>query len=71
MISCRELVEHLGDYVSNELSPQRRDHVEEHLDHCPACAAYVQSYTVLIQLTRALPPAPLPPTLVQRWTHRI
>jgi anti-sigma factor RsiW len=68
MISCRELVGLLCDYVSDELSPQHRDHVDQHLDHCPSCAAYVQSYTTLIQLTRTLPPAPLPQSLVQRWT---
>jgi anti-sigma factor RsiW len=67
MISCRELVGLLCDYVSDELSPERRDHVDHHLDHCPSCAAYLQSYVIVIQLTRALPPAPLPATLAQRW----
>lgn len=66
MISCRELVELLCDYVSDELSPERRDHVEKHLSHCPSCAAYLQSYTAVIQLTRLLPAAPLPPRLAQR-----
>jgi len=71
MISCRELVELLGDYVSDELPPERRDHVEQHLHRCPSCAAYVQSYTSVIRLTRALPPAPLPPGLVQRLNNAL
>src|SRR5262249_50141416 len=68
MISCRELVELLCDYVSDELSTERRDHVDHHVRHCPSCAAYLHSYTVVIQLTRSLPAAPLPPRLAQRLT---
>ena len=66
MISCRELVELLCDYVSNELPPQRRDHVDQHVACCPSCAAYFQSYSVVVRLTRRLPDAPLPTALAQR-----
>ncbi len=66
MISCRELVELLCDYVSDELPPERRDHVEQHAAHCPSCAAYLQSYTVVVELTRQLPAAPLPERLARR-----
>ena len=66
MITCRELVECLCDYVSDELPPERRDHVEKHLHICPPCRAYVQSYLVVIKLTRLLPAAPPPPALVEK-----
>jgi anti-sigma factor RsiW len=66
MISCRELVELLCDYVSNELPPQRRDHVDRHVAGCPSCAAYLQSYNVVVRLTRRLPDAPVPDGLAQR-----
>jgi anti-sigma factor RsiW len=71
MISCRELVELLCDYVSDELTPEHRDHVDMHLRHCPSCAAYFQSYTALIRLTRRLPPAPLPPQLARRLSDAL
>jgi anti-sigma factor RsiW len=66
MITCRELVECLCDYVSNELPPERRDHVDKHLQTCPACRAYLQSYLVVIKLTSLLPAAPPPPALAQK-----
>ncbi len=66
MISCRELAELLCDYVSDELPPGRRDHVDQHVAHCPSCAAYVQSYSLVVRLTRQLPAAPLPAGLAQR-----
>jgi anti-sigma factor RsiW len=68
MISCRELVELLCDYVSDELPPERRDHVEKHAAQCPSCAAYLQSYTLVIRMTRQLPAAPLPVGLARRLT---
>jgi anti-sigma factor RsiW len=66
MISCRELVVLLCDYVSDELPPERRDRVDQHAAHCPSCAAYLQSYIVVVQMTRRLPAAPLPERLAQR-----
>jgi anti-sigma factor RsiW len=66
MISCRELVELLCDYVSDELPPERRDHVDQHAATCPSCAAYIHSYVVVVKLTRRLPDAPLPAGLAHR-----
>lgn len=66
MITCRELVELLIDYVSDEISPEHRIHFELHLMRCPPCVAYVESYRLTIQLSRQLPCGPLPPELAQR-----
>ncbi len=66
MISCRELVACLGDYVSDDLPTERRDHIQQHLHRCPSCLAYFESYTTVIQLTRQLPAAPLPAHLAAR-----
>jgi anti-sigma factor RsiW len=71
MISCRELAALLGDYVSDDLPSERRDHVDKHMTHCSHCAAYFQSYVTVIQLTRRLPPAPLPQGLAQRFTQAL
>jgi anti-sigma factor RsiW len=71
MISCRELVELLCDYVSDELPPERRDHVDKHLGHCPSCAAYFQSYTAVINLSGRLPTTPLPPHLARRLSDAL
>ena len=66
MITCRQLVELLLDYVSGELPPEHRDLVEKHLGHCPPCVAYVESYQITIKTTRQLASAHLPPGLADR-----
>ncbi len=65
MITCRELVELLADFVSDQLPREHRDHLEHHLGSCSSCVAYVESYLLTIQLTQRLPRSPLPGELCQ------
>jgi anti-sigma factor RsiW len=66
MITCRELAELLIDFVSDELPPERRARIEQHLKLCPPCVAYLESYRITIRLTKRLPCQPLPPELERR-----
>jgi anti-sigma factor RsiW len=66
MITCREVVEFLSDFIANELPAEQHARVERHLQLCPSCVAYVASYRVTVQVTRQLPRFPLPPHLRQR-----
>jgi anti-sigma factor RsiW len=66
MITCRQLIDLLIDYVSDELPPEAKAHIQEHLDLCPPCVAYIDTYKLTIQLTRELPAKPMPPQLVER-----
>lgn len=66
MITCRELIELLLEYVSEELEPERREHVEKHLQCCPPCIAYLETYRLTIRLVRQLPAEPMPPELIER-----
>ena len=38
MLTCKELLNGLSDYVDGTLSPAERGEVEAHLSACPACA---------------------------------
>jgi mycothiol system anti-sigma-R factor len=66
MITCREIVELLIDYLDGELPEDRRQHLEQHLDLCPPCLTYLETYKVTIRLTRRLPCEPPPPELLER-----
>ncbi len=66
MITCRELIELLFDFVAEDLPPERRQHVEQHLKRCAPCVHYVETYRLTIRLSRKLHcPAP-PPELMER-----
>jgi anti-sigma factor RsiW len=66
MITCRELAELLMDFLSDQLPPEQRGPIERHLGCCSPCLAYVESYRILVEVTRRLPVAPLPPRLEER-----
>jgi anti-sigma factor RsiW len=71
-VTCRELADFIGDYVSGELSADRRSAFEHHLQLCPNCRTYLAGYEATIKLGRrafdeddAAVPADVPEELVQ------
>ena len=43
-MNCREFVEFLWRYTSDELSPEERVIFADHLSRCRHCVKYLQSY---------------------------
>lgn len=65
-MNCRELVEFLMDFLDGSLPPEHHQRVKEHIESCPPCEVYLETYRLTIQITRQLPCKPLPPELSQR-----
>ena len=53
-MTCREMVEFLTDYSSGELPPAQVRIFEEHLDCCPPCLDYLESYKTTVRLGKAV-----------------
>jgi anti-sigma factor RsiW len=66
MNRCDRVYELLFDYVADGLDPADRALVAGHLDDCPSCDAYLDSYRKAVLLARRLPEEPPPPELLQR-----
>ncbi len=66
MISCRNVVEVLLEYSETQLPSEHRGQLERHLDVCAACAAYVESYQLTMDLAQCLPQVPVPARLLRR-----
>jgi anti-sigma factor RsiW len=66
MITCRECTELLLDYLSGELEDQLRENIRSHLERCPPCVTFVETYQVTIRMTRQLPCAELPTEVAER-----
>jgi anti-sigma factor RsiW len=68
-ITCQELIDFIGSYRDNELTPGQRAEFERHLAVCPSCIAYLKTYEQTIELARAAGdepvPANVPESLVQ------
>lgn len=60
MRPCREMALRLTDFLAEELTADRQRRLRDHLAACPACGALVESYRVVVVLSRQLPALPLP-----------
>jgi anti-sigma factor RsiW len=72
MITCRELIDFLGQHLDGELSPGEQAEFDRHLAVCPACRSYLESYRETIRLGKAAcsspedrPPDDIPEDLVK------
>ena len=50
MVTCREFVEFLADYLDGDLPPASLAEFEFHLTDCPDCVLYLKSYKATVQL---------------------
>lgn len=53
MISCRELIGFLDDYVAGVQTEPVRQEFERHLAACPRCIDYLRTYRATMTLCRA------------------
>jgi anti-sigma factor RsiW len=60
-LSCREVVELLGDYLEGAMAPGDRARLEEHLAECDGCAAYLEQLRATIRFSGRLPQEAVPP----------
>lgn len=52
-LTCKEFIEFLDDYVSDGLAAEARAEFERHLEICPPCVDYLNTYSTTIRLSRA------------------
>lgn len=53
-ITCKQLIEFIAAYVAGELDDGPRELFERHLDICPSCRAYLDSYRKTMALVQEL-----------------
>ena len=62
-MTCREFVEFLGEYFSDELPEDVRVTFDRHVAECADCTAYLRTYETTIRLAKAVcadPEGPVP-----------
>jgi len=71
-LTCREFIEFLWQYETEELLPEERKRFDDHLTRCAPCVRYLQSYRETIAIGKAMLaptdeplPAEVPEELVQ------
>lgn len=52
-LTCREVVDFLGEYLDGDLPSAQCAAFESHLADCPDCVTYLRSYEETVRLGRA------------------
>ena len=55
MITCKQMVELVSDYLEGELDARARAQFEEHLAVCPDCQEYVEQVRETVRVLGRLP----------------
>jgi anti-sigma factor RsiW len=65
-MECRECMDLLSDYVDGSLPKDQAELLDWHLEGCPACVAFVNTYKGTVDAARRLRETKLPPELQQK-----
>lgn len=66
MMTCKELVEIVTDYIEGTMPSADRERFEEHLKLCPYCVDYVEQVRAAMHVLGAAPEEPPEPHTQQR-----
>ncbi len=50
--TCRDATSLILEFLSGELSPETKSEFEKHLQICPDCVAFLNTYRKTIELTK-------------------
>ncbi len=65
-ITCEQVTALLIDYVAGDLDPTTTLVLEQHVQNCPDCIAFLRTYRESIRLTRTLRYEDIPEDLQDR-----
>jgi hypothetical protein len=65
-IGCRQIAELLGDYLDGSLPRHTRELIDFHIDGCPPCVAFINTYRGTVDAARKLTDVEIPTELKKR-----
>jgi len=68
MFSCKESIELLLEYLDGSMSPDEAERLSRHLEACPPCVEFLETYKATRGLCKRALAAKMPQELSQRLT---
>ncbi|MBI1747530.1 MAG: zf-HC2 domain-containing protein [Acidobacteria bacterium] len=60
MITCRQVIELLSDYINRELSPEDKTELDQHLQGCQNCGTFLYTLRQSVDLLKDLKEEDIP-----------
>ncbi len=66
MLTCKDFLHELNDYLDGTCDPELRRNLEKHINECPNCWVICDTSNKTIQVYRGMEPQPLPAEIHDR-----
>ena len=66
MLTCKEFLKELNDYLDETVDQELRRHIEAHITQCPNCFVILDTTKKTIQVYKSVQPQTLPPDVQAR-----
>lgn len=66
MLTCKQFLQELNDYLDPSIDPETKRHLESHVAACPNCFVVVDTTKRTIQVYKGMEPKTVPEDLKNR-----
>jgi len=66
LLTCKQFLEELSDYLDEKTDPQLRQQLEQHTSDCPNCWVICDTTKKTIQIYKGMDPVPIAPEIHDR-----
>ena len=66
MLTCKEFVQELGQYLDEDIDAELKRKLEAHIDECPNCFVIFDTAKRTIQVYKGMQPKVIPPDVHER-----
>lgn len=66
MLTCKQFLQELNDYLDPSTDPAMKCHLEKHVNECPNCFVIVDTTKKTMQIYRGLEPQTIPENVKAR-----
>ena len=66
MLTCKDFLRELSDYLDESIDAQVRAKLEEHITGCPNCWVITDTTRRTIKIYKGMEPYPVPPDVQER-----
>jgi anti-sigma factor (TIGR02949 family) len=66
LLTCKQFLQELNDYLDPSIDPETKAHLESHVNACPNCFVIVDTTQKTLKVYKGMDPQPVPEDLKNR-----
>ncbi len=66
MVTCKDFLRELGEYLDETVDPKSKEELSKHINECPNCWVVLDTTRKTIQVYKGMDPEPLPEGVHER-----